>query len=57
MAFLALAHGGIVDAHYGSGLSFRDPERRLHQQDVVATTLGHVPVDVLTGDHGSIIGA
>ena len=23
---LAIAHGGIVDAHYGSGLSFRDPD-------------------------------
>ena len=23
---LGLAHGGIVDAHYGSGLSFRDPD-------------------------------
>ena len=21
-----IAHGGIVDAHYGSGLSFRDPD-------------------------------
>ena len=24
---LGIAHGGIVDAHYGSGLSFRDPDR------------------------------
>lgn len=23
---LGIAHGGIVDAHYGSGLSFRDPD-------------------------------
>jgi catechol-2,3-dioxygenase len=23
---LHIAHGGIVDAHYGSGLSFRDPD-------------------------------
>ena len=23
---LDVAHGGIVDAHYGSGLSFRDPD-------------------------------
>ena len=23
---LGLEHGGIVDAHYGSGLSFRDPD-------------------------------
>ena len=23
---LDIAHGGIVDAHYGSGLSFRDPD-------------------------------
>lgn len=23
---LRIAHGGIVDAHYGSGLSFRDPD-------------------------------
>lgn len=23
---LEVAHGGIVDAHYGSGLSFRDPD-------------------------------
>ena len=23
---LGVAHGGIVDAHYGSGLSFRDPD-------------------------------
>jgi catechol-2,3-dioxygenase len=23
---LGLAHGGIVDAHYGSGLAFRDPD-------------------------------
>lgn len=23
---LAITHGGIVDAHYGSGLSFRDPD-------------------------------
>jgi catechol-2,3-dioxygenase len=23
---LEIAHGGIVDAHYGSGLSFRDPD-------------------------------
>ena len=23
---LGLKHGGIVDAHYGSGLSFRDPD-------------------------------
>jgi catechol-2,3-dioxygenase len=23
---LGLPHGGIVDAHYGSGLSFRDPD-------------------------------
>ena len=23
---LKIAHGGIVDAHYGSGLSFRDPD-------------------------------
>jgi glyoxylase I family protein len=23
---LGYAHGGIVDAHYGSGLSFRDPD-------------------------------
>ena len=23
---LAIEHGGIVDAHYGSGLSFRDPD-------------------------------
>jgi glyoxylase I family protein len=26
MAELGIAHGGIVDAHYGSGLSFRDPD-------------------------------
>jgi glyoxylase I family protein len=24
---LRVAHGGIVDAHYGSGLSFRDPHQ------------------------------
>lgn len=24
---LGIAHGGIVDAHYGSGLSFRDPDK------------------------------
>lgn len=23
---LSIAHGGIVDAHYGSGISFRDPD-------------------------------
>ena len=23
---LGIAHGGIVDAHYGSGMSFRDPD-------------------------------
>ena len=23
---LGIAHGGIVDAHYGSGVSFRDPD-------------------------------
>ena len=23
---LGIAHGGIVEAHYGSGLSFRDPD-------------------------------
>lgn len=23
---LGIVHGGIVDAHYGSGLSFRDPD-------------------------------
>jgi len=23
---LCISHGGIVDAHYGSGLSFRDPD-------------------------------
>jgi glyoxylase I family protein len=23
---MGIAHGGIVDAHYGSGLSFRDPD-------------------------------
>ena len=23
---LGIAHGGIVDAHYGSGLSFNDPD-------------------------------
>lgn len=23
---LGIAHGGIVDAHYGSGLAFRDPD-------------------------------
>lgn len=23
---LSIAHGGIVDAHYGSGVSFRDPD-------------------------------
>ncbi len=23
---LGLSHGGIVDAHYGSGVSFRDPD-------------------------------
>jgi catechol 2,3-dioxygenase-like lactoylglutathione lyase family enzyme len=23
---LNIAHGGVVDAHYGSGLSFRDPD-------------------------------
>lgn len=23
---LGITHGGIVDAHYGSGLSFRDPD-------------------------------
>ena len=23
---LGVQHGGIVDAHYGSGLSFRDPD-------------------------------
>jgi len=23
---LGVSHGGIVDAHYGSGLSFRDPD-------------------------------
>jgi len=23
---LGIAHGGIVDASYGSGLSFRDPD-------------------------------
>lgn len=23
---LAIAHGGIKDAHYGSGISFRDPD-------------------------------
>jgi len=24
--WVGIAHGGIVDAHYGSGLSFRDPD-------------------------------
>jgi catechol-2,3-dioxygenase len=24
---LGIAHGGIVDAHYGSGLSFKDPDQ------------------------------
>ena len=24
---LGIDHGGIVDAHYGSGLAFRDPDR------------------------------
>src|ERR1700712_242523 len=24
---LGIAHGGIVDAHYGSGVSFRDPDQ------------------------------
>jgi catechol-2,3-dioxygenase len=23
---LGIKHGGIVDAHYGSGLSFKDPD-------------------------------
>lgn len=23
---LGIAHGGIIDAHYGSGVSFRDPD-------------------------------
>jgi catechol-2,3-dioxygenase len=23
---LGIAHGGILDAHYGSGLSFKDPD-------------------------------
>jgi hypothetical protein len=23
---LGIMHGGIVDAHYGSGVSFRDPD-------------------------------
>lgn len=23
---LGIAHGGVVDAHYGSGVSFRDPD-------------------------------
>src|ERR1039457_3319144 len=23
---LGIAHGGVIDAHYGSGLSFRDPD-------------------------------
>lgn len=23
---LSITHGGVVDAHYGSGLSFRDPD-------------------------------
>jgi len=23
---LGISHGGVVDAHYGSGLSFRDPD-------------------------------
>jgi catechol-2,3-dioxygenase len=23
---LSITHGGIVDAHYGSGVSFRDPD-------------------------------
>jgi glyoxylase I family protein len=23
---LGIPHGGIVDAHYGSGLAFRDPD-------------------------------
>jgi catechol-2,3-dioxygenase len=23
---LGIKHGGIVDAHYGSGVSFRDPD-------------------------------
>jgi len=23
---LGVAHGGVIDAHYGSGLSFRDPD-------------------------------
>ena len=26
LAELGIAHGGVVDAHYGSGLSFRDPD-------------------------------
>jgi glyoxylase I family protein len=26
LAELGIAHGGIKDAHYGSGLSFRDPD-------------------------------
>jgi catechol 2,3-dioxygenase-like lactoylglutathione lyase family enzyme len=26
LAELGIEHGGIVDAHYGSGLSFRDPD-------------------------------
>ncbi|MGI8794503.1 MAG: VOC family protein [Acidimicrobiales bacterium] len=26
LAGLGIVHGGIVDAHYGSGLSFRDPD-------------------------------
>lgn len=26
LAGLGIAHGGIIDAHYGSGLSFRDPD-------------------------------
>jgi catechol-2,3-dioxygenase len=26
LAALGIKHGGIVDAHYGSGLSFKDPD-------------------------------
>jgi len=26
LSALGITHGGVVDAHYGSGLSFRDPD-------------------------------
>ena len=47
---LGIAHGGVVDAHYGSGVSFRDPDgirwqerqRRAARQRLAQP---HAPVD------------